>query len=315
MIGRLKECQIRPKSRSVSRRHCLLHWQDDTLKVFDLDSTSGTRINGEKIPPRTWSVLPPDGELRCGKICFLFRVSGVAMRPATTGAGQGGAAAGTNDQSSPPGGNPSVAAGGPADTLHDDFGTDAIDRRMDSGDSSDEIDKFDAVETGSMLRGKAWQEADVAEFLEAEDTIEREKRYESIRSLHPSEAEDSHIFDEEELAAAASTAKPTQNPTTTQPAGRSSSDPPVASKGQAGATISQAEEQSAAKKDSAANKPKPLPPKQRRKLNRQKGAGIDTDRLKLVAVIVGTIVVIGVVSYQVYRFQVGPEVQVIEGID
>ena len=34
LIGRHEECQIRPKSRSVSRRHCLLHNHNGLLRVF-----------------------------------------------------------------------------------------------------------------------------------------------------------------------------------------------------------------------------------------------------------------------------------------
>ena len=57
MIGRHGECQIRPKSRSVSRRHCILHHTETQLLALDLDSSSGTYINGEKIIPNCWVKL------------------------------------------------------------------------------------------------------------------------------------------------------------------------------------------------------------------------------------------------------------------
>lgn len=70
LIGRNSECQVRPKSRSVSRRHCLIRHQHGQLQVLDLDSTSGTRLNGEKMQPRLWYPLADGDELRCGKIAF-----------------------------------------------------------------------------------------------------------------------------------------------------------------------------------------------------------------------------------------------------
>ena len=73
LIGRKQECQIRPKSRSVSRRHCLVRVGESGLQVRDLDSTSGTYVNEDKAPPYEWVVLHEGDVLRCGKI--HFRVS------------------------------------------------------------------------------------------------------------------------------------------------------------------------------------------------------------------------------------------------
>ena len=70
LIGRDKLCQIRPKSRSVSRMHCAIFNDSETLRVLDLRSTSGTRVNGEKIPPRTRVQLHDGDQLRCGKVTF-----------------------------------------------------------------------------------------------------------------------------------------------------------------------------------------------------------------------------------------------------
>lgn len=70
LIGRHRECQIRPKSRSVSRYHCIVHHSPDQLLVYDLDSTSGTRINNVRIAPRQWTRLQSDDELRAGKVAF-----------------------------------------------------------------------------------------------------------------------------------------------------------------------------------------------------------------------------------------------------
>lgn len=315
MIGRLKECQIRPKSRSVSRRHCLLHWQDGTLRVFDLDSTSGTQIDGEKIPPRTWSVLPPDGELRCGKICFLFRQPATSGHAAVADGGGTRASAGEATDANSPASRRGAQAVIPSDTLHEDFGTEAVDRELDADDSSGEIDKFDGAATGSMLRGKAWQEDDVAAFLEAEDTVEREKRYESIRSAHPANADDSDVLDGEDLAIADSPSTVHHDPSSPGHPNQASNGGPLGSTGSTGPTVSGASDEPPASGPLAASKPAPLPPKKRRKLDRRKNAGVDAERLKFAAAVLGAILVIAFVAYQAYQFQAGSEVQVIEGID
>ena len=70
MIGRQCECQIRPKSHSVSRRHCLLHHSDRGLRVFDLGSANGTRVNDHRLEPNQWLWLKSGDNLRCGKVVF-----------------------------------------------------------------------------------------------------------------------------------------------------------------------------------------------------------------------------------------------------
>jgi predicted component of type VI protein secretion system len=70
LVGRDRMCQIRPYSRSVSRRHCALFKDTETLRVLDLNSTSGTRVNGERIPVRRRVQLFDGDQLRCGNTTF-----------------------------------------------------------------------------------------------------------------------------------------------------------------------------------------------------------------------------------------------------
>lgn len=70
MIGRDRECQIRPKSRSVSDRHCLVQHAADTVRVFDLNSEEGTFVNDEPLPPQKWRTLNHGDRLRCGRYWF-----------------------------------------------------------------------------------------------------------------------------------------------------------------------------------------------------------------------------------------------------
>jgi pSer/pThr/pTyr-binding forkhead associated (FHA) protein len=136
MIGRHKECQIRPKSRSVSRRHCLLHNEDGVLRLFDLNSTAGTFKNDKRVESGKWHEVGDRDEVRCGKVLFVVAF-GVADVPANLEEVEG--------------------------------------RRQDFERSDTQSDK-------SILRGTAWQDVDVAGFLESEDQVDREIRYQNIRS-------------------------------------------------------------------------------------------------------------------------------------
>lgn len=49
VIGRDPECQLRPRSEVVSRRHAELKFISGTVVIFDLGSASGTRVNGQKL--------------------------------------------------------------------------------------------------------------------------------------------------------------------------------------------------------------------------------------------------------------------------
>lgn len=83
LVGRNKDCQIRPKSRSVSRRHCLLLHNDDGVGALDLKSKGGTRVNGERLQPHVWKVLHDGDELRFGKVGFTVSIHESAL--VTTG--------------------------------------------------------------------------------------------------------------------------------------------------------------------------------------------------------------------------------------
>lgn len=53
LIGRADECDIRPLSEEVSRRHCGIVVGPDSVWVEDLGSRNGTFVNGERIAERT----------------------------------------------------------------------------------------------------------------------------------------------------------------------------------------------------------------------------------------------------------------------
>jgi len=49
MIGRGDDCQLRPQSGSVSRRHAEIVIEDGRVVVSDMGSSNGTLVNGERI--------------------------------------------------------------------------------------------------------------------------------------------------------------------------------------------------------------------------------------------------------------------------
>lgn len=74
LVGRDSECQIRPKSSSIADRHCLLEHRGNMLRVFDLESPTGTFVNNEALPPHQWRFLKNQDRLRCGKLEFVVSI-------------------------------------------------------------------------------------------------------------------------------------------------------------------------------------------------------------------------------------------------
>ena len=132
MIGRDEECQIRPSSHSVSRRHCLLHHSEHGLRVFDLASANGTHVNQERLEPNQWVWLRSDDKLRCGTLIFDVSVQLGSQRAGRTIAT---ASLKAKDEADPP-----------------------------------------------VIKQRAWEDFDIASFLEAEDEAERQERYASLKS-------------------------------------------------------------------------------------------------------------------------------------
>jgi len=53
LIGRAEECDVRPLSEDVSRRHCAVHVGPADVWVEDLGSRNGTFVNGVRIAAKT----------------------------------------------------------------------------------------------------------------------------------------------------------------------------------------------------------------------------------------------------------------------
>jgi pSer/pThr/pTyr-binding forkhead associated (FHA) protein len=71
LIGRSDDCQLRPKSESISRRHCAIVRKDGRILLIDLKSRNGTLVNDKKLDPSKAKVLKNGDHIRVGKLEFI----------------------------------------------------------------------------------------------------------------------------------------------------------------------------------------------------------------------------------------------------
>ncbi|MEM6363332.1 MAG: FHA domain-containing protein [Planctomycetota bacterium] len=74
LIGRSDSCQLRPKSESVSRKHCILAVKDGRVLLQDLKSRNGTFVNDKRLPPDKAKILKSGDSLRVGKLTFTVEI-------------------------------------------------------------------------------------------------------------------------------------------------------------------------------------------------------------------------------------------------
>lgn len=82
VIGRQEGCDLRPKSETVSRRHCSISLTDSGVVVRDLKSRNGVYVNGSKIEDEV--LLKPGDQLRVGKLEFEVLINyglGASKKP------------------------------------------------------------------------------------------------------------------------------------------------------------------------------------------------------------------------------------------
>lgn len=70
LVGRSESCQLRPKSESVSRKHCIIVIKDNRVLIQDLNSRNGTYVNDKRLPTDKAKLLNPGDEIRIGKLKF-----------------------------------------------------------------------------------------------------------------------------------------------------------------------------------------------------------------------------------------------------
>jgi pSer/pThr/pTyr-binding forkhead associated (FHA) protein len=81
LIGRDRQCHLRPHCELVSKLHCAIAAWAGKVRVRDLRSRNGTYVNGQRIHGE---VVVADGDqLRVGSVVFAFRIKTADGTPAT----------------------------------------------------------------------------------------------------------------------------------------------------------------------------------------------------------------------------------------
>ncbi len=78
LVGRSKLCQIRPKNKSVSRKHCAIIVGPDSIQLRDIGSKTGTFLNGERLEHNVNASISDGDKLRIGRTRFRFQLDTVA---------------------------------------------------------------------------------------------------------------------------------------------------------------------------------------------------------------------------------------------
>ena len=78
VIGRREDCDFRIPLGEISRKHCRLIKDGDTLRAEDLGSSNGTYVNGERVQE---AQLAPGDTLKVGSVLFVVQIDGVPAEP------------------------------------------------------------------------------------------------------------------------------------------------------------------------------------------------------------------------------------------
>ncbi len=278
MVGRHSECQIRPKSRSVSRRHCLLFQDETELRVFDLDSAAGTRVNDLRIRTKTWTVLRHGDMLRCGKVVFRIEF---------------GRSASTCDA---PRAERQLADSMPVGKAWHDVDIAGF---LETQDDEDRERRYEHIRTSSLAVS-----SDTENSEEAQNTIEVDG--------------DLDLFDDafdDPLPVPSTTAAPSSagDPGRGRRSGESTPSSEATDVNGSLREKSRAEP----KAGSAAPKRLGRSSDARRSLTKRfSSAGVaEPNRLKMIGLTLVAILALGVLGYSAYSFYTGPDVRVLQNID
>lgn len=86
VVGRREDCDLRIPLGEVSRKHCRIMKEGDSVRLEDLGSSNGTFHNGERCREAT---LAAGDTIQIGPVTFMVQIDGVPadedMQPATAG--------------------------------------------------------------------------------------------------------------------------------------------------------------------------------------------------------------------------------------
>lgn len=75
VIGRRHDCDLRVPLMSISKKHCQLYLAGGKLKIRDLGSRNGTKLNGKSVKQGT--ALSPGDTIKIGPVSFLLQIGGI----------------------------------------------------------------------------------------------------------------------------------------------------------------------------------------------------------------------------------------------
>jgi pSer/pThr/pTyr-binding forkhead associated (FHA) protein len=70
-VGRGDGCHLRPKSDSISRKHCAFLYKDGRVLLVDLKSRNGTLVNDKLIEPTKAKILKNGDKINIGNLEFI----------------------------------------------------------------------------------------------------------------------------------------------------------------------------------------------------------------------------------------------------
>lgn len=96
VVGRREDCDLRIPLGEVSRKHCRLIKDGNTLRVEDLGSSNGTYHNGQRVQEAT---IEPGDSIRIGSVSFIVQIDGQPLEDQMTppAASNTSAGAGTDE--------------------------------------------------------------------------------------------------------------------------------------------------------------------------------------------------------------------------
>jgi pSer/pThr/pTyr-binding forkhead associated (FHA) protein len=74
LIGRREDCDLRIPLGEVSRKHCRLVKDGQSLRLEDLGSSNGTYLNGQRVQE---SGVNPGDSIQVGAVSFIVQIDGV----------------------------------------------------------------------------------------------------------------------------------------------------------------------------------------------------------------------------------------------
>jgi pSer/pThr/pTyr-binding forkhead associated (FHA) protein len=82
LIGRDQDCQLRPASPAISKKHCGIFIKDGQVTIKDLGSTNGTQVNGVTIESEV--VVENGAALKAGPLEFKVEITEVKRKTDST---------------------------------------------------------------------------------------------------------------------------------------------------------------------------------------------------------------------------------------